>query len=66
MFSTLSENIMEPQTHHWVRLGVVVDQLPGFFADANALKGHVKMEDWVGPSGDSAVVHARQTYIRGC
>jgi hypothetical protein len=39
--------------------------LPGFFADVNALKGHVKMEEWVGPNGNSAVVHARKTYIRG-
>ena len=37
---------------------------PFFFADVNTLKGHVKMKEWVGPNGDSAVVHARQAYIR--
>jgi hypothetical protein len=56
---------MRPQTHHQVRLDVTVEHLPGFFVDVNALKGHVKMEEWVGPNGDSAVVHVRQTFIRG-
>ena len=55
---------MRPQTHHWVRLDVIVENFSGRFADVNALKGHVKMEEWVGPNGDSAVVHARQAYIR--
>jgi len=42
-----------------------VEHFSGLFADVNALKGHVKMEEWVGPNGDSAVVHVRQTFIRG-
>ena len=56
---------MRPQTHHWVRPDIIVEHLSSLFADANALKGRVKMEEWVGPNGDSAVVHARKTYIRG-
>jgi hypothetical protein len=48
---------MRPQTQHWVRLDVIVENFSGRFADVNALKGHVKMEEWVGPNGDSAAVN---------
>jgi hypothetical protein len=48
---------MRPQTHRWVRLDVFVEHFSGIFADANALKDYVKMEERVGPNGDSAVVN---------
>jgi hypothetical protein len=46
---------MRLQTHHRVHLNVIVEHLPGFFANTNALKDHIKMEEWVGPNVDSAV-----------